>query len=262
VAIGPEVTTRDHRAMQVITPPITRRVSFGSIVLGTLVGAVLLVGGLSVGWLAFGTPFINQFTPVGRPGPTQVVAGMLAWSFALIAPATFTIAGLARIVTVVDSVASSRPKPTPVSRLARRLGEEYVVASRLRLPDGRVIPDLVLGPFGAAVIEPAPPSGAIRRHGDAWEVRTDKGWMPLENPLDRATRDAERVRSWFTNDDRDFVVKVYAAVIAADQPLQRTPSCAVIAPKQIEAWIQSLPAQRSLTPSRRESLTELLRNPS
>ena len=248
--------------MQVITPPVTRRVPRSSIILGTLVGAVLLVGGLSVGWLAFGTPFITQFTPVGRPGPTQVVAGMLAWSFALIAPATFTIAGLARIVTVVDSVASSRPKPTPVARLARRLGEDYVVASRLRLPDGRVIPDLVLGPFGAAVIESAPPSGAIRRHGDAWEVRTEKGWMPLENPLERASRDAERVRSWFTNDDRDFLVKVYAAVIAADQPLERTPSCAVIAPGQIQAWIHSLPAQRSLTASRREGLTELLRDPS
>jgi hypothetical protein len=247
--------------MQVITPRPTRRVARGSIVVGTLVGAVLLVGGLSVGWLAFGTPFISHFTPAGRLGPTQFLTGMLAWSFALIAPATFAMAGLARIVVVFDSVMSSKPKATPVARLARRLGEDYVVASRLRLPDGRVIPELVLGPFGAAVIEQAPPAGAIRRHGDAWEVRTDKGWMPFENPLDRASRDAERVRSWFMHDDRDFVVKVYAAVIVPDASLERTSACAVIAPSQIQAWILSLPAQRSLTPSRRESLTELLRNP-
>ena len=248
--------------MQVISPRPTRRVARASIVMGTLVGAVLLVGGLSIGWLAFGTPFISHFTPPGRIGPAQFVTGMLAWSFALIAPAAFLMAGLARLVTVVDSVTSSRPKATPVARLANQLGEDYVVASRLRLPDGRVIPDLVLGPFGAAVIEQAPPAGAIRRHGDSWEVRTNRGWMPLESPLDKAARDAERIRSWFTNDDRDFLVKVYAAVIAPEGSLQRSASCAVIAPDQVQAWIQSLPAQRSLTQSRRESLTELLRNPS
>src|SRR5919108_199438 len=247
--------------MQVITSRTTRRVPRASLVLGTLVGAGLLVGGLSVAWLAFGTPFISQFTPAGRLGPTQFVTGMLAWSFALFAPAAFTIAGLARLVIVVDSVTSAKPKPTPVSRLARQLGEDYVVASRLRLPEGRVIPDLVLGPFGAAVIEMAPPAGAIRRHGDAWEVRTAKGWMPLENPLERATRDAERVRSWFTHDDRDFLVKVYAAVIDPNGTLQRSSTCAVIAPDQVQAWIQGLPAQRSLTASRREGLIELLRNP-
>jgi hypothetical protein len=247
--------------MQVITPRSTRRVPRGTIVVGTLVGAVLLVGGLSVAWLTFGTPFMSHFSPSGRLGPTQFLTGMLAWSFALIAPAAFLMAGVARLVTVVDSVMSSRPKPTPVARLAKQLGEDYVVATRLRLPDGRVIPDLVLGPFGAAVIEQAPPPGAVRRHGDAWEVRTDRGWMPMESPLDRATRDAERVRSWFTHDDRDFLVKVYAAVISPNESLQRTASCAVITPAQIQAWILSLPAQRSLTPSRRESLVELLRNP-
>ena len=229
--------------------------------MGTTVGAVLLVGGVTVGWLAFGTPFISLFTPPGRLGPSQFLTGMLAWSVALIAPAAFLMAGLARLVTVYDSVVSSRPRPTPVARLARQLGEEYVVATRLRLPDGRVIPDLVLGPFGAAVIEQAPPAAATRRHGEAWEVRTDRGWMPMESPLDRATRDAERVRSWFTNDDRDFLVKVYAAVIVPDGSLQRTASCAVITPAQIQPWILGLPAQRSLTESRRENLTELLRNP-
>jgi hypothetical protein len=248
--------------MQVITPRPARRVPRSSIVLGTFVGAMLLVGGLSVGWLAFGTPFISQFTPPGRLGPTQFLTGMLAWSFALIAPAAFLMAGLARLVTVFDSVTSNRPKPTPVARLAKQLGEDYVVASRLRLPDGRVIPDLVLGPFGAAVIEQAPPAAAIRRHGEAWEVRTNRGWMPMESPLDRASRDAERVRSWFTHDDRDFLVKVYAAVIDPDKTLQRSASCAVISPDEVQPWIASLPAQRSLTQSRRGSLTELLRNPS
>lgn len=247
--------------MQVITPRTARRgPSRGAIVLGTLVGAVLFFGGLVVAWLAFGTPFITRFTPIGRPETTQVVAGMLAWAFALIAPAAFIIAGLARIVAVFDSVASARPRKTPVSRLADALGEDLVVATRLRLPDGRVVPELVIGPFGAAIIEELPPASATRHRSGVWEVRVAGGkWASLENPLERAARDAERVRRWFAHDDQDFLVKTYAAVVAPDTTLPRTPTCAVITKEQIAAWLASLPAQRSLTPSRRARLIEQLR---
>jgi hypothetical protein len=246
--------------MQVISPRLVNPPRRAATVTGTLVGSVLLFGGVAVGWLAFGTSFISSFTPSGRPEASEMVAGMLAWTFALIAPATFIIVGLARIVAVFDSVASQRPRASMVSRLAAVLGDEYVVATRLRLPDGRVIPELVVGPFGAAVLESLPPGGATRRHGTAWEVRrTDGRWMPLENPLDRASRDAEAVRRWFADDDQDFIVKGYAAVIAPEGTLSRTPSCAVISTDQIPAWILSLPGQRSLTPSRRERIIEMLR---
>src|SRR5256714_2898246 len=109
------------RRMQVITPRVPghdRR----TIVVGTLVGAVLLVGGLAIAWLAFGTPFIQRFTPSGRPATSQVVVGMLAWAFALIAPATFIIVGIARIVAVFDSVAAPRPRRTPPSRRNKERG--------------------------------------------------------------------------------------------------------------------------------------------
>lgn len=246
--------------MQVISPRIVNRPRRATLVTGTLVGSVLLFGGMAVAWLAFGTSFISSFTPTGRPEPSEMVAGMLAWTFALIAPATFIIVGLARIVAVFDSVAAQRPRASMVSRLGAVLGDEYVVATRLRLPDGRVLPELVLGPFGAAVIEPLPPAGATRRHGTAWEVRRSDGrWMPLENPLDRATRDAEAVRRWFAHDDTDFIVKSYAAVVGPEGALPRTPTCAMISVDQIPAWILSLPPQRSLTPARRERIVELVR---
>lgn len=247
--------------MQVISSRSGRRgPAHRSIVAGTLVGAVLLVGGLAIGWLTLATPFISHFTPAGRPGTSQLLVGMLAWTFALIAPATFIIVGLARIVTVVDSVSSSRPRATPASRLARVLGDEYVVASRVRLPDGRTVPDLIIGPFGAAVLEELPPRGVSRHHGGGWEVRTREGrWVALENPLERASRDAERVRRWLAQDDQDFIVKVYAAVVAPDTSLARTPTCAVITSNQIPAWIASLPPQRTLTESRRERLIEVVR---
>ncbi|HEY0443161.1 MAG TPA: hypothetical protein VGC90_02965 [Candidatus Limnocylindrales bacterium] len=231
-----------------------------SIVVGTLVGAILLVGGLAIGWLALATPFISHFTPEGRPGSSQLLFGVLAWGFALVAPATFIIVGLARIVTVVDSVSASRPRSTPGSRLARVLGEEYVVASRIRLPDGRRVPDLIIGPFGAAVLEELPPRGAARRHATGWEARTREGrWIAIEDPLERAARDADRVRRWLAQDDQDFIVKVYAAVVSPDASLPRTATCAVITSDQIVPWIMSLPPQRTLTEGRRQRLVEVVR---
>jgi hypothetical protein len=246
--------------MQVIAPRPASAPARRTIVIGTVVGAVLLVGGLAIAWLTLATPFIEHFTPTGRPGTSQLLFGMVAWAFALIAPATFIIVGLARIVTVFDAVSSSRPRPTPASRLARVLGEEYVVASRARLPDGRTVPEIIVGPFGAAVLEELPPPGVSRRHGGSWEVRTREGrWIALENPLERAARDAERVRRWFARDEQDFVVKVYAAVVARDSSLGRTANCAVITADQIPAWLAGLPPQRSLNDSRRERLIEQLR---
>jgi hypothetical protein len=246
--------------MQVITAGSSRHgPSVRSIALGSLVGAILFFGGLVVAWLAFATPFITRFTPGPRPETAQMVAGMLAWTFALVAPGAFIVAGLARIVAVFESVHSAGA-PRVVAKAARKLGEQFVVIARLKMPDGRVIPELVVGPFGAAVIEELPPSGATRHKGDAWQVRMSNGtWAPLENPLERAGRDADRVRRLFAEDDQDFVLKVYAAAVAPDTTPPRTPGCAVITRDQIPAWIESLPPQRSLTDARRERLIETLR---
>ena len=116
------------------------------------------------------------------------------------------------------------------------------------------------GPHGVAIFELLPPLRASRHHDGRWEVRVRSGrWIPIENPLERASRDAERVRRWLADDDHDFVVKVHAAVIAPDLSLPRTPTCAVITSDQVAAYLASLPPQRSLTASRRERLVELIR---
>ncbi len=245
--------------MQVIAPRAPSAPPRRSIVLGTLVGAILLIGGLTVAVLAFGTPFIGRFMPGARAEPSQVLAGMLAWTFALIAPAAFIMAGAARIAAVVESVSSIRPRSTPTTRMAAALSDDYIVTPRLRLPDGRLVRELVLGPFGVAVIEELPPPAASRHRNGMWEVRMRGRWMPIENPLERATRDGERVRRWLADDEQDFLVKVYAAVIAPDTTLPRTPGCAVITKDQIPAWLASLPPQRSLNPMRREHLVDLIR---
>ena len=93
---------------------------------------------------------------------------------------------------------------------------------------GRPIPELVVGPFGVAVIHEMGPREAIRRVGNTWEARTRDGWMPTEYPLERVKRDAERVRHWLTESDLDFVVRVYAALVTTDASIARSPLCAVI----------------------------------
>ena len=98
---------------------------------------------------------------------------------------------------------------------------------------------------------------------DAWELRTRAGWIPIENPLERAARDAERVRHWLSDDDRDFLVKAYAAVvIRPGASLERTATCAVLTADQVPDYIASLPAQRTLTASRLDGVLDRFVRPS
>ena len=71
-------------------------------------------------------------------------------------------------------------------------------------------PRSAIGAFGVAVLHALPAGRQFRQVGTSWEYRTRDGWMPMDNPLDRANRDAERVRRWYTIADLDFVVRVYA----------------------------------------------------
>jgi hypothetical protein len=250
----------DHRTVQVIAPARPRGSMFAPVVLGTIVGLVLLGGGILLAYLTLGTSFLRQFTPAGRASEAQLVAGAIAWAFALTAPALFGVVGLVRLIGVVELVSSSRPRRGTAVDLARSLPDEYVVASRLRLPDGRSVPEVVLGPFGAAVVAELPPLGAIRQHGSVFEVRMSDGrWRAMEHPRDRASRDAERVRRWLEADDRDHVVKTYAVLVAPEGAIERSPSCAVVTPEQLPAWLAALPPQRTLTESRRRQLLEVVR---
>jgi hypothetical protein len=247
--------------MQVLAPSRSIRPArlLPSIATGFVVGSVLLAGGIVLGYLTFGTSFLQRFTPVGRPTEVQMLAGAIAWSFGLTAPALFVIVGMVRLMGVAELLSALRPRPSRLARMAGSLTDDYTCAIRVRLSDGRVIPQMIVGPFGLAIIEELPPAAATRRHGSAWEVRVKKGWVPLENPLDRAARDAESVRRWLGDEDRDFVLKVYAAVIAETPGLERTPTCAVVAPGDVPGWLASLPPQRSLTEGRRSTLLDLLR---
>ena len=247
--------------MQVITAtagPVRRPV--GAIVSGTLVGAILVAGGLSLAYLAFATPLLGMLLPSGRTGPGQMVTGMIVMALALVAPLTFVAVGTSRLARLVASLRPRDHERPWVERLADRLPADVVGASDVPVQEGRNVPGLLIGSFGVIVLREAPSPSMTRVSGTAWEARTRAGWIPIENPIERAARDAERVRHWLSNDDRDFLVKTYATVIARPgQDLARTASCAVVTADELPGFIASLPPQRSLTGSRLDSVLAQVR---
>jgi hypothetical protein len=247
--------------MEVIAPPRTmQRFSAAPVIGGTLVGTLLVVGGLVMGYVVFATPFLTWLMPSGHFGAGEAVVGILIWSIGLVAPAAFVLLGTARLARLLSDAKGRIPMKSALERTIGSLPEGVVLATGLTLSDGRGIANLLVGPFGAAVIRELPPAAGTRVRNGNWELRTARGWIPLENPLDRASRDAERVRRWLAHDDADFVVKTYAAVVGNAPSIARTSSCAVLTPDQIGPWVAALPAQRSLTAGRIERIIETVRD--
>jgi hypothetical protein len=245
--------------MEVIQPARSvSRPSIGPLLASTVFGTILIVLGIVLAYLALATPALSTVLPEGRLSAGQMASGMIIWAFALVAPAGFVLLGFTKLVRILATVRGRVPRRSAAVRALAGV-DDLVVASGIVLPDGRTVSDLVIGPFGAAVIRELPPAGATRVREGRWELRTRRGWLPLENPLDRATRDAERVRRWLGHDDADFVVKVYSAVVGPDATIPRTRDCAVLKPDQVVAWVNALPPQRSLTEGRRQQVIDTVR---
>jgi hypothetical protein len=247
--------------MQVIAVPTTTRLSDRiAFVRSLAVGVLLVVAGIALGWLAFGTSMVQRFVPLGRPDPIEIASGIAVWGFAIVLPAAFLIMGVARLVSIVEVLAATRPRRV-TSHLAKALGPDHLAATDLLLPGGRRLHELVLGPFGMVVFGDVPPPSATRHVGGRWEVRDGRGrWIPIESPVQRASRDAERLRGWLATDDRDFLVRVYAVVVSEDPTIERSATCAVVPPGELAGWLEALPVQRGLTAERREHLVELVRS--
>lgn len=220
---------------------------------GTLVGAVLAATGLGLALLVTLTPFVGKLVPSSRPG-SPIETAVLIWALSLMAGGALLVSGTNRLASAVASVRSRAVSLSPVVRAMAHLPSDVVVALDVVPREGRPIPELIVGPFGVAVVH-APGSGdTIRNLGAGWEVRTRAGWATTESPIERVSRDADRIRYWLTNGDLDFVVRVYAALVTPDTSIARSPNCAVITPDQIPAWVEALPRQRSLTAGRRQHL--------
>jgi hypothetical protein len=246
--------------MQVIAAPGSTRLSDRiDLARGVVAGILLMFAGGALAWLLLGTPIAASLIPYGRPSPLEIASGILVWGFAIVVPAVFVIMGVVRLASVIESAAASRPRRM-TRALAKALGPDHMAATDLVLPDGRRVHELVLGPFGIVVLGDVPPRQMTRRTGGFWEMRGDRNrWIPIEDPVQRAGRDAERVRSWLAADDRDFLVRVHAAIVTTDPTIGRSASCAVVAPGELAGWLEALPVQRGLTPHRRERLEEMVR---
>jgi hypothetical protein len=236
--------------MTLSSPPRTLP-QFGRLIGATLLGTILVVAGLLTAYLTVATSFVATLVPTDAAGG-RVALGLGVWSFALVAGGGLLVAGTSHLALMLALLRHGRPAGGLVNRSVASMAE-VAVASGVVL-DGRAIPELVIGPFGAAVVQALPPAGRVRHGPAGWEVRTDDGWQPMADPLESAMRDADRVRRWLGMADIDFIVRVYAAVVTSDRSLQRSPTCAVISVDQIPAWIGSLPQQRTLTAGRRDRL--------
>ncbi|HUQ78138.1 MAG TPA: hypothetical protein VM427_04610 [Patescibacteria group bacterium] len=247
--------------MQVLASHRAARLPVGAAVVGIAVGSILFVGGVFLAWVLFTTPVLTGLTAApGRPGPAHLALGAAIWGIALVAPPCFAIVGALRLGHVARSL-TARPAVRAVARSGAALGDDYLSATNLHLPDGRVVRDLVLGPFGIAIVSELPPPKVTRHTGVSWEIRRSDGrWVHLENPLERASRDAERVRRWIASTERDFVVKVYAAVVTSDPTVTRTATCSVVRDDEIAAWLSALPAARALNPDRRLQIAAAARS--
>jgi hypothetical protein len=251
----------DHPHMEVITPsrsdprrPIVP--ALGAALLWTS----LLVSGIVLACVVFATPVLGWLTPPGRPDTSEMVRGMVLWAIALVGPAGLILLGANRLARILGAVRARAPRRSLIQRSLASLPEGVVLARGLTLPDGRGVSDLLVGPFGAAVLRELPPSEVTRIRQGRWELRTRRGWVQLQDPLQRAERDAERVRRWLGDDDTDFVIRMYSAVVGLTPTIDRTPACAVLTPDQLATWVAALPAQRSLTQSRRDRLLEVVRS--
>ncbi len=246
--------------MDVIAPPRpSQRTTLVPMLSATLFGTLFIIGGLALAYVAFATPFLELAIPSGRPDGIQTATGIAIWAVALVAPAGFVLAGANRLARLLATARGRALRRSKTLKALDDLPDDITVASGLTLSDGRGVAELVIGPFGAAVVRELPPAAVTRIQGEGWQVRGSRGWIAIENPLERATRDAERVRRWLTEDD-DFLMKVYSAVVGPDPAIARTPTCAVLTPDQLSAWIAALPAQRGLTQGRRSRVLDQVRS--
>jgi hypothetical protein len=221
-----------------------------------LVGIGLAACGLCFGLLAVTTPFASRIA--GSPVPAGMPLDLVVWALAVVAATGLLIGGTQRLAVIVASIRHHAAGRSVVFRATNGRAADIDVTLGVVPGSGRPIPEVVSGAFGAAVVHELGRGEAIRQVGSTWETRSGEGWVPTERPIDRASRDAERIRHWLTDGDLDFVVKVYAAVVTPDGSMPRSPTCAVLTESQIPQWLAALPRQRSLSAARRDRLSNRL----
>jgi hypothetical protein len=203
---------------------------------GTLVGALLVIGGLWLAYVAWSTPILAAISAAVRPDASASQPGILMLAFALAVPASFVVVGTNRLARTAGAV--RRMWRHRGDRLSRVLPDGVELVRGLTLDDGRPGPTLLVGAFGlVAVVESK---------------------VVTEDDIATIARDADRVRHWLTQNDQDFVVRVHPAVIGQTAEVERPRGCALLTIEEVPAWLDGLPKQRSLSEARLVRLVKMV----
>ena len=229
----------------------------------TVAGAGWVAVGLVAGWLVFATPLLVRAVNLSSGSTLAPILGIVAWVAAVTAPTCFILLGTIRLASAATNLRGRSRPFRPVHAMARRLPAGMFTLPTVHLPDGRAIPDLVLGPHGVAFFEMLPAPASSRHVGSRWEARfVDGAWRPAENPLERAARDGDALRRFLESVDCGFVVRVYPVVTSSARPgafgAELTGACSVVPLADVPGWLASLRAQRSLSATRLERIRLVL----
>lgn len=254
------VGAQHHRRVKVIAAASPRpRTGRTSLARGVVGGALLFVFGLGLVTVIIASGAMQGVGQVGDSRIGQQLFGTAVWALAFLIPGLFIVLGLARVVRAVDAMPRSR-RIGPATAASGRISDEYLVAQDARLPDGRSIPEVVIGPHGLTVVEELPPRRASRQGSYHWEVRDRAGrWHAVEHPVDRAARDVERLRRWLSASMEDYTPRFTAVVVSTDDRVARTSEVAVVRPDQLPEFLDAQPPLRQMTLDRRERIAGLLR---
>ena len=136
------------------------------LVSGTLVGAALVAVGLGFAFLVVETPLVSRLVPSGRSGSTGFAGTDLSSGRS---PSSRGPAcrwpgptGWRRPSPPCGPVPTAEPRSSGCCRACPRTS---MVATDVMPNSGRPIPELVVGPFGVAVVHELGPREAIRRVG-------------------------------------------------------------------------------------------------
>jgi hypothetical protein len=166
-------------------PHITSR--FGSLVGGTLLGAVLVATGLTTAYLTIATPFASNLAG-GWAGNGGVSIGLGVWSFALIAGGGLLVSGTNQLAATVAFLRRGPATRGPAARALASWSDEIAVVGSVVPNGGEPIPELVIGAFGVAVVHALPSSKRVRHGPAGWESCNGDAWGPMD---DRSTERCE-----------------------------------------------------------------------
>src|SRR4029078_7793469 len=110
----------------------------------------------------------------------------IVWSIALVAPTAFVLIGANRLARILAAARRRMPHRSATLRALDAPPDAVTIAPGIAMPDGRPISDVVIGPFGAAVVRELPPVAVTRVREGRWQLRTRRGWIVIESPLERA----------------------------------------------------------------------------